>query len=329
MSQSRREQVMSVIEELAPLLGELEDQRQLALKKRAKGMGMVCVAALVWIAVAFILASNAPSPMFGLVVALIGFGVTFAILHSIFIGKHRKRYEAEYKQRVLTQVTKAIQPGMRYKPHEGISEQLFKSVDLVGSRIDRYHSEDLFLGDVGETEVYFSEVKAEREDTTTDSDGDTSTSWKTLFDGVFFMADFHKDFSTWATVTPDFAEKTFGWLGKKLQKLGGNVVRLENPEFEKAFVVRGGDQVAVRYILTPDMQERLLQLRDVFGQNMMFAFKNSKVVMLFATKSNWFEPDFNRPSHDVGQLETFVTEMQLCCSVVEMMNLNTRIWTKS
>lgn len=326
MSQSRRELVMSVIEKLAPLLGSLEDQRQDALKKRSKGMSFVCLAAVVWLGVAFAVAQKVG--MFGLIVALIGFGVTFAILHSLFIGKHRKKYEEDYKQRVLTEVTRAIQSGIHYKPHEGISKQLFKSVGLVESRIDRYSSEDLFLGDVGDTEVYFSEVKAERKDTSRDSKGNTRTSWKTLFDGVFFMADFHKDFSTWATVTPDFAEKTFGWLGKKLQKLGGNVVRLENPEFEKAFVVRGGDQIAVRYILTPDMQERLLQLRDVFGHDMMVAFKDSKVVMLFATHSNWFEPDFNRPSHDVGQIEKFVSEMQLCCSVVETMNLNTRIWTK-
>ena len=326
MSQYDREQVTSVIDSLAPLLGELEDQRQGALKSRAKGMGFVGLAAVVWLVIAIAVARNAG--MFGIILALIGFGVTFAILYSVFIGRQRKKYEGEYKLRVLTEVTKAIQPGMRYSPHQGISESLFKSANLVRSRIDRYHSEDLFYGGVGETEVHFSEVKAERKDTSTDANGHRRTSWKTLFDGVFFMADFHKNFSTWATVTPDFAEKTFGWLGQKLQKLGGDIVRLENPDFEKAFVVRGGDQVAVRYILTPDMQERILQLRAVFGSGVMLSFKNSKVTMLFKTKGNWFEPDFNRPSHDVAQIGKFVTEIQLCCSVVETMNLNTRIWTK-
>lgn len=196
------------------------------------------------------------------------------------------------------------------------------------SRIDRYSPEDLFHGKVGETEVYFSEVKAERRDSTTDSNGRSRTKWVTLFDGVFFMADFHKDFTTWATVTPDFAEKTFGWLGEKLQNMGGNVVRLENPEFEKAFVVRGGDQVQVRYILTPDMQSRLLDLRATLNRRMMLAFKDSRVIMLFNVKENWFEPNVSESAHNAWQIKKFVHEMQTCCSIVEDLNLNTRIWTK-
>ena len=48
MSQSNSEHVMSVIKELAPLLAELEDQRQGALKKRSKGMSLVSLAAVVW-----------------------------------------------------------------------------------------------------------------------------------------------------------------------------------------------------------------------------------------------------------------------------------------
>ncbi|MGJ8673200.1 DUF3137 domain-containing protein [Rubritalea sp.] len=323
-----REQVIAVIEQQAGLLGELEDQRQVALKKQKKGNGFVGVAALVWLLIGVMIMSSSDIGLMGLIIAVVGFVISFCVLNAVFIGKHRKEYLQAYKERVLTEVTKAIQPGMQYRPHEGISEALFKSPGLIKSRIDRYHSEDLFSGRVGETELYFSEVKAERKDTSTDSKGRTQTSWKTLFDGVFFMADFHKDFSTWATVTPDFAERTFGWLGKKLQKLGGSVIHLENPEFEKAFVVRGGDQVEVRYVLTPDMQERLLKLRSVLGDNVMFAFKDSKVVMLFATHGNWFEPDFKKPSYDVSQIEKFVMEMQTCCEVVETMNLNTRIWTK-
>ncbi|MFC5051619.1 DUF3137 domain-containing protein [Rubritalea spongiae] len=323
-----REQVMEIIEQQAGLLSELEDQRQVALNKQQKGYALIVVAAVVWLGTVAFIGSTSEMGFLVAFIVVVGFTITFFILHAVFIGKHKKEYLLAYKGKVLTAVTKAIQPGMRYRPHEGISEDLFKSSGLISSRIDRYHAEDLFLGEVGETELYFSEVKAERKDTSRDSEGRTQTKWKTLFDGVFFMADFHKEFSTWATVTPDFAERTFGWFGKKLQKLGGNVIHLENLEFEKAFVVRGGDQVGVRYVLTPDMQERLLKLREVLGDTVMFAFKDSKVVMLFATYGNWFEPDFKKPSYEVRQIEEFIMEMQICCEVVETMNLNTRIWTK-
>ena len=138
--------VMTVIETLAPLLSELEEQRQLAIKKRSKGFRFIGVAALVWFGIAVVIISSGSQGIFGLVVALMGFGVSFAILHGAFIGKWRTQYERDYKERVLTEVTKSIQSRMRYKPHDGISESLFKSSGLIKSRIDRYHSEDLFLG---------------------------------------------------------------------------------------------------------------------------------------------------------------------------------------
>ena len=320
---------MQVIEKLAPLLGELEDQRQLALKKRKKGQKYAWIAAAIWAVIAIIVTANISTPVLPIVASFVGFVITFLIIYSLFIGKFRAEYERAYKSQVLTEVTKSIQPGMRYRPSEGISKAVFKSAGIYKSRIDRYHSEDLFIGDVGDTAVCFSEVKAERKDTSRDSKGNTKTSWHTIFDGVFFMADFHKDFSTWVTVEPDFAEKTFGWLGKKFQKMGGSVVHLESPEFEKAFVVRGGDQVEARYILTPSMQENLLDLRRLHGDSLRLAFKDSKVIMGFTARENWFEPDFFKPSHEVRQIEGFVLEMQACCSIVEMMNLNTRIWTKT
>ncbi|MFD2159500.1 DUF3137 domain-containing protein [Rubritalea tangerina] len=317
-----------MIDSISPLLSQLENQRQEAIEKRSKGFMSIAGAGVVSFLVGGIIASASGEGGAGLITGVLLFVVSYVVVHNVFIGKYKAEYLRDYKLRVLSEVARKVQPGMEYQPSQGISQSLFKSTGLVSSRIDRYHSEDLFTGHVGETEVWFSEVKAERKDTKRDSEGNTRTTWKTLFDGVFFMADFHKEFSTWATVTPDFAERNFGWLGKKLQKLGGDVVHLENPEFEKAFVVRGGDQVAVRYILTPDMQDRLLSLRAALGDSVMLAFKDSKVVMLFSTQSNWFEPDFGKASNDLGQLENFVLEMNACCDVVEMMNLNTRIWTK-
>lgn len=328
MSNARRDQVMKIVEQLAPLLSELEEQRQLAMARRKKGQSYAMVAGGVWALIAIVWIANFPTPVFPFIASVAGFVITYLIIHSQFIGKARSEYQSAYKSRVLTAVTKLIQPAMSYRPHEGISKAVFKSAGIYSSRIDRYHSEDLFIGDVGETSVCFSEVKAERKDTSTDSKGNTTTSWHTIFDGIFFMADFHKEFSTWVTVQPDFAEKTFGWLGKKFQKLGGSVVHLENPEFEKAFVVRGGDQVEARYILTPNMQQNLLDLRKFHGDSLRLAFKDSKVVMGFSVRENWFEPDFFKPSYEVRQIEGFVLEMQACCSIVEMMNLNTRIWTK-
>lgn len=329
MSHSRREQVLGVVERLAPLLQQMESERLDILGREAKSHRAMWVASFCWMALCVVLLLAEVAGMLAIVMPAIGFVISVFVIYGIYVGGRKAAYVTRYKAKVLTAVTKEVQPKMNFRPHEGISKALFKSSGIDSSRIDRYQSEDLFLGEVGETEVYFSEVKAERKDTSRDSDGKTKTTWHTVFDGIFFMADFHKEFDTWVTVMPDFAEKSFGWFGKKLQNFGGNVVRLENPEFEQAFVVRGGDQVAARYILTPDMQERLLELRRFHGTSVKLAFKDSRVILTFDSRDNWFEPDFHKPSNDLRQIEGFVMELQSCCAIVEILNLNTRIWTKT
>ena len=52
-----------------------------------------------------------------------------------------------------------------------------------------------------------------------------------MFRGIYLVADFHKHFRCHVEIVPDVAEANFGWLGRKLQGVSGNLVRLANPEF--------------------------------------------------------------------------------------------------
>ena len=66
--------------------------------------------------------------------------------------------------------------------------------------------------------------------------------------------DFNKHFNVKTYVLTDTAEKMFGFLGKKLQSMNSSrddLVYLENPDFEKQFVVYSSDQIEARYILSP------------------------------------------------------------------------------
>jgi len=216
---------------------------------------------------------------------------------------------------------------MTYVPGSGISEGMFVAADLF-SRPDRYHSEDLFQGMIGKTSIMFSEVHAEEKHTSTDSKGRRKTTWSTIFKGVFLIADFHKEFRSPVSVMPDFAERSLGWFGKKLQKLGGSLQRLENPEFEKLFVVRGADPLETRYLLTPRMQECLVELHQRVGQGVCIGFRASNVVLALPNSVNLFEADSKVPAADRNQLEGLLFDLWNCVRIVEDLDLNTRIWTK-
>jgi hypothetical protein len=305
----------------------LEVVRQQVLAERAQGKQK-----LVWVVggsllvglVVFLIAQNPLALLVGGIVLLIG-GL---IVYNQYFAKGAQRYRAMFKTEFVGPVVKAIEPGMNYDPFQGISEGLFEQTGLFSSRPDRYSCEDLFHGKIGETDVRFSEVHAEDRRTRTDSKGRTETYYVTIFKGILFMADFHKHFRTPLSVMPDVGEKYLGWFGKKLQKLGGNLQKMENPEFEKMFVVRGADAVEARYILTPSMQDQLVELGKRVGENLRVVFRDSEVCLAIANKENWFEGDLHTPAGDRNQAAKLLGELRSCFMIVDELDLNTRIWTK-
>ncbi|MBK1855779.1 DUF3137 domain-containing protein [Verrucomicrobiaceae bacterium 5K15] len=321
---------------LAPVLTSLEQDRQKRLARIRRGHIRIVMVALIAVAVSLLtlvvskqVASSPHSDLsilafFPLVAGLI-YGY---IVYLQFISGHAKRYNATYKEQVIGGLTQLLQPRVNYAPTRGISQIGFENTGLYARRIDRYRCEDLFFGHVDKTEISFSEIHAEEKKQSTNSKGHTQTSWHTIFQGLIFIADFNKDFQSWVTIKPDFAESTFGWLGRKVQNLNSDLVRLENPDFERAFVVHGGDQVEARYILTPDMQERLLKLRQAYGVDIRLALHESKLHLTVPKSENWFEPKMNLAAGNLSQMQTFANQMSWIYGIVHMLDLNTRIWTK-
>ena len=106
------------------------------------------------------------------------------------------------------------------------------------------------------------------------------------------------------------------------------MVRLENPDFERAFKVCASDQVQARYLLTPDMQERLLAKRAFWNADISIALLNSQLHLAIPLSNNWFEPNINQPANHRGVFATFLTQLVAILHVPDALDLNTRIWTK-
>ena len=195
---------------------------------------------------------------------------------------------------------------------------------------DRYKCEDYVSGKIGETFIEFSEVHSEYKTETTDSKGNHHTEWHNIFMGLFFVAEFNKNFSGTTVVLPDLAEKTFGFLGKIFQSWNltrkGQLIKLEDPEFEKLFVVYGDDQITARYILTPGLMQRLVEFRNRFNNTVYLSFKDSKVYVAVSINRNLFEPRIFRSNEDFALIKDYFDNLDLAGRIIEELNLNTRIW---
>ena len=219
---------------------------------------------------------------------------------------------------MVDEIIHAFCPNATYSPNNGVSEDLFRNSGLFTSP-DRYHTEDLIQGRVGKTDFCCAEIHAEERKTRVNSKGQTSHYWVDIFKGFFFIADFQKDFQGHTTI-----------LRNSLFKLSssGSRVKLENPDFEKTFDVYSTDQIEARYLLSPSMMERLLALDREFNKNITISFRDSNILIAIPESRNHFEASIWKPMDDLSQLKNDFSMIHALVSIVEDLNLNTRIWSK-
>lgn len=212
--------------------------------------------------------------------------------------------------------------NIHYDYNKHVSRDEFISSKIYSAaRIDKFKGEDLFYGVRGKTEYRFSEVHAQEKKTSTDSKGNRKTHYETVFKGIFMVADFNKHLST----TTRVVTRADGFFEKLLA--GKTKVILENPTFEKMFNTYSSDQVEARYILSPAMMERILELQELFKTKIDLSFSGNHVYLAIQLYNNHFEPKLNSKI-DVKQLERIYKEIESCLNIIDTLDLNTRIWTK-
>jgi hypothetical protein len=311
--------LQSIIETIRPKLEELEVWRlELRQKARKSFVWGVPVAA-----VGLIMALFTP---IGFVLILAG-ALIMIISHAVQASKFKK----EFKERILPVIIEAVEPGVVYTSNHKISLPVFRHSELFLKHVDRYTGEDHFDGMIGKTALEFSEIHAEEKHESRNSKGHKRTHYTTIFKGVFMIADFNKHFSAKTVVLPDTSEKFLGRLGRRLQKWNfarEDLVVLESPEFENEFVVYGSDQIESRYILTPDLMSRFLELKKRTGHSIYASFKESRLFLAISLQNNLFESSFRKSLLEGEVVEEIVSDLQFCFGIVEDLNLNTRIWTK-
>ncbi len=168
-----------------------------------------------------------------------------------------KGYVARFKSLVIQRIVHFIDENLNYDADGYIDHETFMLSKIFTKKPNIYKGDDLVWGKTGATEIKFSEIKAEHE-----SGSGKNRRRYTIFKGLFFIGDFNKHFTCETVVLPDTAEKLFGHFGQKLQSMNifrGQLIKLEDPEFESHFVVYGDDQIQARYILSMSLMEWIVE----------------------------------------------------------------------
>lgn len=262
-------------QEIRPSLLAREAERVAAAKKSVQmsWIGGIIVAAGVAIGLLVV-----KMPFVAIIAAIAGFGVigwgSMAIM----------RLAGEAKALIVEPIARKLDLNFTAAPGTCDSIHRHKEVGVVPGW-DRSKFEDLLTGKRGAVDFELFEAHLEERRTTTDSKGRTQTTWVTVFRGQCLRLNFHKTFYGRTLVTRDagFFNRFGG--GKGMQRAA-----LEDPRFEKIFEVYTTDQVESRYLLTPDLMQKLVDLEGTFkGGKLKTAFDGGEM-LITVQGGNLFEP---------------------------------------
>ena len=306
--------------ELYPELKVLEKERKQLKSRVLTVFGSIALMAL---GIVLIITRNTGFSDIVFFVLFAGFALG-GIVYKLLV----KDYTSGFKLKIIHPLIKAISSDLDYAPLYYVSETLFSHSKLFTKSIDRFQGNDHVKGVIDGIPIEFSDLHAEHK--TKDSKG--RTSWSTIFQGLFIVADFNKHFKGNTIVVPDTAESTFGsFIGNWMQannSARNDLIRMDDPAFEKEFVVYGTDQIEARYILTHTMMQRLLDLRKKAKHSIYVSFHGTKIYIAIDYRDDMFEPKLFSSLLEYKTVMVYTQTLHLATGIIKELKLNERLWSK-
>jgi len=284
----------------------------------------------------------------------------------------RKALSKKMKQEVVTDLVLFMNDNFTYKPNHYLSPSNFRNANIFKQKPNRYSGDDLIKGYVTSepdsednvdtkpprTDISFSEVQADAVERYKDKDGKTQERVHSIFKGLFFKADFNKDFDGLTIIVPkERSFKGFSFF-KKEKENQLHDVELEDIEFMDKFTVKTTDQILARYILTPNFMNRLLDFSnrdhgmdtddikqptsikeafqlglsnhhsdDAYSDTPYFSFRDGTMYFMLPTEKDHFEFNVLSPLNK-SLIYSYFKDINIALGLVDELNLNLRIWSK-
>ncbi|MEA1982641.1 MAG: DUF3137 domain-containing protein [Campylobacterota bacterium] len=239
-----------------------------------------------------------------------------------------KDYTKEFKEKIIRPLISSIDEKLSYLPESHIPSQYFTRSKLFTSTPDRVNGNDYVTGKIDNVNIQFSDFHAEKRH----KDSEGRTSWSTIFQGLFIISEFNKNFHGSTVVLPDSAQSSFGDLvGHWLQSNNfgrDELVKMDDVAFEKEFVVYSSDQVEARYILTHTLMKKLLDYKKRSKHPVYVSFNSKNVHMAIEYNKDLFEPSVFHSLLKYKIAMEYVSTLHLAIGIVEELKLNQKLWSK-
>jgi hypothetical protein len=296
-------------ETIFPELEPLEKTRQ--EKVNTFWIIIVCIAVLDIIL--FVMTQSLFTGLFALIISLAAAGIA---RNALF-----KKYDADFSSHAIGNIAKFIDKNLTYARNGHISPQEYKASRLFLRSYDGFTGRDLVSGKLDKTQVKFSYLYTYYEEESEDSDGHKTTHTYTIFDGLFFIADFNKRFNGEVYLFPH-SFNLFSFSPRK----GTKKIPLENPEFNNLFDVYGSDPVVSMYAISTSLMDRLLNFKKKTNSKINMSLINSTLFLAISGYKPFKIPIFETV-YNKNLYYGYLGQLKFATGIVDEFNLNTRIWS--
>jgi hypothetical protein len=282
-------------------------------EKRRKGITAFWITFAVIFAVAVIIIASAFS-----IFTLFFVGIFSLIIIGIIKGAIFKGYNDDFSSAAIQNIVKYIDKNLEFSRGSRVTEEEYKTSRLYLTSYDGFTGQDLVYGQLGKTAVRFSYLYTYYETEDEDSDGHKTTHRYTIFSGLFFKADFNKNFLGEVYVLPH----SFRFFSPRK---GAARVRLEDPDFNDTFDVFGTDSVITMYVLSTSLVKRLMDFKHRVNSNIRLSMIDSTLYVAIDNYKPLKIPVFG-DIYDKSLYYGYLSQLKFAAGIVDDLNLNTRIW---
>ena len=246
------------------------------------------------------------------IISLIIFVIVKAFLHGDDIQIFDKNFKNIFVKKALEDNFENI----TYNPDKGFDEEFIDEIGMLDTA-DSYHSNDLITGEYKGIKFECSDIHIQEEHKSTDSDGNTTTTWVTIFEGKLMIFEFNKKFKADLQVSSaSFSAEDLPW-GKKFSR-----VEMEDVEFNKNFSVYAESEHEAFYILTPHFMEKLKEIEEKINAAIMFCFVDNKLHIALDNNKDSFECNVFKPINEKEIEEEIIKDIKEITNFVEALNLD-------
>lgn len=289
---------------LASLIEDLKSQNS-----ESSNWGIVGIICLIFSAIGFITGQ-----------AFIALVLLFLVIFSVYkYTKNRELFVANYKEIIIREITKIINPQTIYRHQRFMSTKDYDRSNLYRRLYDNFGGHDHFEGIYKNVRFYCSQLKTSYEER-----GNILHTIP-IFNGLFMVFPLGIRFSSATYIWPKGDEQIAENMPGEFYQLSDlpqvYLMNMENPDFAEQFSVYSTNPADVNYLVDTDFMSRLMQLKQKLHTDIRFSFVTGILYVSIVTDGKLFEAPIDKPG-DMEKIKSYYSGVKFILNVIDELNMN-------